>query len=55
MIADPDNCHLFYKCDVHPVALSCGDMMFNTVKQVSIIIIIITIIMIMFRCVTGLT
>jgi len=34
MIADPDNCHLFYKCDVHPVALSCGDMMFNTVKQV---------------------
>ena len=34
MTPDPDNCHIFYQCDVNPVALSCGDMMFNTEKQV---------------------
>ena len=32
---DPDNCHIFYQCEINPAPMSCGDMMFNTEKQVT--------------------
>jgi len=34
MTGDPDNCHIFYQCEINPSPMSCGDMMFNTEKQV---------------------
>jgi len=34
MTGDPDNCHIFYQCEINPAPMSCGDMMFNTDTQV---------------------
>jgi len=34
IIGDPDNCHLYYHCEISPSPMSCGgDMMFNTKTQ----------------------
>jgi len=34
MTGDPDNCHIFYQCEINPAPMSCGDMMFNIDTQV---------------------
>ena len=33
---DPENCHIFYQCEINPAPMSCGDMMFNTDTQVGL-------------------
>ena len=35
LVGDLDNCHIFYQCDFNPQPRSCGDMMFNTINQVT--------------------
>merc|ERR1712123_330408 len=34
LIPDPEDCHIFYQCDLNPQPMSCGDMMFNSLRQV---------------------
>ena len=34
LIPDPEDCHIFYQCDLNPQPMSCGDMMFNSFRQV---------------------
>ncbi len=34
ILPDPTNCHLFHHCDLLQATQSCGNMMFNPVKQV---------------------
>merc|ERR1711892_997153 len=31
---DPEDCHVFYQCDLNPQPMSCGDLMFNSLRQV---------------------
>ena len=35
LIPDPEDCHIFYQCDLNPQPMSCGDLMFNSLRQVS--------------------
>merc|ERR1712106_1117683 len=34
LIPDPEDCHIFYQCDLNPQPMSCGDLMFNSLRQV---------------------
>merc|ERR1712106_1240816 len=34
LIPDPEDCHIFYQCDLNPQPMSCGDLMFNSLHQV---------------------
>ena len=34
LVPDPEDCHIFYQCDLNPHPMSCGDMMFNSHRQV---------------------
>merc|ERR1719402_1679576 len=34
LVPDPEDCHIFYQCDLNPQPMSCGDMMFNSYRQV---------------------
>merc|ERR1712050_350141 len=34
LLADPEDCHIFYQCDLNPQPMSCGNMMFNSYRQV---------------------
>jgi len=34
LVSDPEDCHIFYQCDLNPQPMSCGDMMFNSLRQV---------------------
>jgi len=34
LVPDPDDCHIFYQCDLNPQPMSCGNMMFNSYRQV---------------------
>jgi len=34
LVADPLDCRIFYQCDLNPQPMSCGDLMFNSVRQV---------------------
>ena len=36
LVADPEDCHIFYQCDLNPQPMSCGNMMFNSYRQVAI-------------------
>jgi len=34
LIPDPEDCHIFYQCDINQQPMSCGNMMFNSYRQV---------------------
>merc|ERR1711892_1236094 len=34
LVADPEDCHIFYQCDLNPQPMTCGDMMFNSFRQI---------------------
>jgi len=34
LVPDPGDCHVFYQCDLNPQPMSCGNMMFNSYRQV---------------------
>jgi len=34
LVPDPDDCHIFYQCDLNPQPMSCGNLMFNSFRQV---------------------
>ena len=34
LVPDLEDCHIFYQCDLNPHPMSCGDMMFNSHRQV---------------------